>query len=156
MDIRKATGSDATKIAAVAIAVWIDTYADHGMDQVYSSYVLDRFTEPNVRDLIFSKSLYVAETDFGVCGFAVVGASIDSKFEIETMYVLSRFHGKGVGRGLLDAISKDIAGPLWLKCAEYNPKALSFYRRNGFTDAGLVNFVLDGKDYPCVVLNKIT
>ena len=156
MDIRKATESDALKIAAVAIAVWIDTYADHGMDHVYSSYVLDRFTESNVRDLICRKSLYVADTGFGICGFAVVVASADSKFEIETMYVLSRFHGKGVGRGLLDAISKDFAGQLWLKCAEYNPKALSFYRRNGFIDTGLVNFVLDGKDYPCVVLNKIT
>ena len=72
------------------------------------------------------------------------------------MYVLNRFHGKGIGRGLLKAISRDLAGPFWLKCAEYIPKALPFYRHNGFADAGVVNFVLDGKDYPCVVLNKIT
>lgn len=59
MDVRKATEADAVKIAAVAIVVWIGTYADQGMDQVYSSYVLDRFSESNVRDLIGTKSLYV-------------------------------------------------------------------------------------------------
>jgi len=156
MNIRRATEEDALKIAAVAIAVWIDAYARQGMDQVNSSYVLGRFTESNIKSLMLNKYLYVAETDFGICGFAVVGACIESKYEIETMYVLSRFHGKGFGRKLLDFICNDVTGPFWLKCAETNVRALSFYRHNGFIDSGMVNFVLGGKDYPCIVLNKIT
>jgi GNAT superfamily N-acetyltransferase len=156
MEIRKAVESDAIKIAAVAIAVWIDTYAEKGMDDLYAAYVLGRFTELNVMDLIRSKTVYVAETEFGICGFSVVGSKSEARYEIETMYVLSMYQSKSVGARLLEVICRDILGPFWLKCAEYNPRALSFYRRNGFADAGMVNFVLDGKDYPCVLLNKIT
>ena len=156
MEIRKATESDSLTVAAVAIAVWIDTYADQGMDEVYSSYVMERFTESNIKILIRDKFLYVASTDFGICGFAVVGSLNDCKYEIETMYILSKFHSLGIGKMLLDAIFKEIGGPFWLKCAEYNPRALSFYRRNGFVDAGSVNFELDGKEYPCVLLSSGT
>lgn len=156
MKIRKPTELDALKVAAVAIAVWIDSYADHGMDETYSDYVVNRFTEQGIKELIQTKVVYIAETDFGVCGFAIIGPKSDEGFEIETMYILGRFHSKGIGARFLETMFKDLSGPFWLKCAEYNPRALSFYRRNGFRDVGTVNFVLNNKDYPCVVMSRST
>lgn len=151
--IRTATENDASMIASISIAVWIDTYAEKGMNTAYASYVLSRFSESNTLKLMQEKAIYIAETAFGICGFAIIGKKIQSKYEIETMYLLNQFHRQGIGKKLLDRIFKDIDGPFWLKCADYNPKALAFYRQNGFTDAGMTDFVLDHVNYPCVLLH---
>lgn len=155
-NIRKAVSEDSISIAAVAIAVWIDAYAVSGMDESYSRYILGRFTESNVADLICNKHIYVAESEFGICGFSTVADEGCGTYEIETMYVLNRFHSNGIGASLLSRIFEDFTGRFWLKCAGFNTRGISFYRRNGFIDTGFVDFMLDGKAYPCVVLEKIT
>lgn len=62
--------------------------------------------------------------------------------ELSTLYVLRSHHGTGAGQALLDATIGAVAPPapgsppapapvsLWV--AEQNPRALAFYRRNGF------------------------
>ena len=56
--------------------------------------------------------------------------------EIERIYVLKAFQGKGVGQLLMDLAMTEaaIAGVryVWLGVWEYNPLAQRFYRRNGF------------------------
>lgn len=70
--------------------------------------------------------------------------------ELSTLYVLRSHHGTGAGQALLDATIGAVAPPapgsppapapapapvsLWV--AEQNPRALAFYRRNGFRRDG--------------------
>jgi len=152
MTIRRATTEDAKNIASVAITTWVDTYAPDGMNDVYSEYVLERFTPVNLSQLIREHYVLVAETDFGIVGYALVSKSPDNKSEIETVYILPKFQGVGVGRALMDAIVSSHNDGLWLKCADYNPKALSFYRNYGFNEIGETWFVLAGEKYRCLVL----
>lgn len=62
----------------------------------------------------------------------------DKSLEIERIYVLKAYHGKSVGQILYDkaiAIAKQRnADYVWLGVWEENPRAISFYRKNGFIE----------------------
>lgn len=60
----------------------------------------------------------------------------DKSLEIERIYVLKDFHGKSVGQLLYDK-AMQIAGQkradyVWLGVWEENPRAINFYKKNGF------------------------
>jgi ribosomal protein S18 acetylase RimI-like enzyme len=61
----------------------------------------------------------------------------EDSFEIERIYVLSDFQGKGIGRQLLEkAIQmarEKKASYIWLGVWEENKSAIQFYKKNGFT-----------------------
>lgn len=151
MKIRRATKEDSLNIASVAIATWVDTYGTDGMNGIYSGYILERFSPVNISKLISANFAIVAETDFGIVGYAIVSIPKDKKCEIETVYILPRFQGVGVGKALMDKIISSHKNKLWLKCADYNPQALSFYRKYGFTETGETWFELAGVKYRCLV-----
>jgi ribosomal protein S18 acetylase RimI-like enzyme len=58
--------------------------------------------------------------------------------EIERIYVLKTFHGKHVGQQLYDKaieIARQKAAEyVWLGVWEENPRAIQFYRKNGFVE----------------------
>jgi ribosomal protein S18 acetylase RimI-like enzyme len=61
--------------------------------------------------------------------------------ELERIYVLADYIGKGIGQWMLDRI-KIIASDLkkefiWLGVWEKNGKAIAFYEKNGFTKFGM-------------------
>ncbi|WP_074260561.1 GNAT family N-acetyltransferase [Agromyces cerinus] len=56
------------------------------------------------------------------------------ELELEGLYVLDEFHGRGVGQALLDAAIGDRPAYLWALAD--NPRAHAFYRRNGFEPDG--------------------
>lgn len=60
----------------------------------------------------------------------------DKAVEIERIYVLNNFHGKNVGQLLYNKaieISKQKkAKYIWLGVWEENPRAINFYKKNGF------------------------
>lgn len=61
----------------------------------------------------------------------------DSKaLEIERIYVLKEFHGKNVGQLLYEKAihiaEQSKADYVWLGVWEENPRAISFYKKNGF------------------------
>ena len=103
MIIRDATEEDSFHIATIAITTWVDTYAPEGMNSSYSTYIMERFTPNNIVAQIKHDTVLVAETDFGLCGYAVVSQSDDKKYELETIYILPRFQNQGVGKKFLDA-----------------------------------------------------
>jgi ribosomal protein S18 acetylase RimI-like enzyme len=46
------------------------------------------------------------------------------------LYVAAADHGGGAGQALLDAVLEEGPAVLWV--AKENPRAIAFYRRNGF------------------------
>jgi ribosomal protein S18 acetylase RimI-like enzyme len=91
-------------------------------------------------------------------GLAQTDFKEDDSIEIERIYVLSEFHGKEVGKKLLDKaleISKEKkAKTLWLGVWEKNYKAIRFYLKNGFVEFGNHPFIL-GDDIQTDILMKL-
>ncbi|WP_317228865.1 GNAT family N-acetyltransferase [Clavibacter sp. MX14-G9D] len=88
----------------------------------------------------------VAADDSVVMGWASTESGRDADAprprELEGIYVLASAHGTGVGQSLHDAAVGTDPADLWM--ADDNPRAESFYRRNGFTRDGATKQVQRG------------
>jgi ribosomal protein S18 acetylase RimI-like enzyme len=62
----------------------------------------------------------------------------DKSLEIERIYVLKEFHGQQVGQMLFDKAiqiaKQQHADYVWLGVWEHNPRAIQFYKKNGFVE----------------------
>ena len=60
--------------------------------------------------------------------------------EIQRLYVAGDWHGKGAAQALMNACIDEVrrrgAEVVWLGVWEHNPRAIAFYRKFGFVEAG--------------------
>ncbi|WP_269532927.1 GNAT family N-acetyltransferase [Chitinimonas sp. BJYL2] len=153
MIIRFATEADAPVLAALAQAVWVDSYAREGMRAVLADYVRDAFTaERYLRELADpARQIWVAERDGHLLGYASLNMETspirpELNRRLETLYVLRRLQGQGVGRALMQAVA--VASPQgWLSTWHRNEEALAFYARIGCQRIGETAFELEGESH---------
>ncbi len=100
-----------------------------------------------------ARAAWVAEADGSVVGYAMIRRESTSPpvaaarpAELQRIYADSSWHGRGVGKALLDACvarardwSCDV---LWLGVWERNPRAIAFYEKQGFRRVGEQRFVV--------------
>ena len=83
----------------------------------------------------------------------------EDSFELERIYVLKDYQGKGIGRQLLDkAIQmarEKKASYIWLGVWEENKSAIQFYKKNGFT-AFDEHYFMVGDDKQTDIMMKLT
>jgi len=142
--LREPTLADAPRIAELHVATWREAYS-HLLPAEF-------FTEEHVqgRHLMWNRILgdprpdwkiRIAEHNGQIVGFAFAGTSygpegqdLPRERQLFSIYVSAAFHGSGTGQALLDATAGD--GPAMLWVAKDNPRAVAFYRRNGFAFDG--------------------
>ncbi|GAA1492607.1 GNAT family N-acetyltransferase [Curtobacterium herbarum] len=140
MVIRPARLEDAVSIAHVHATSWRETYG-RLIDDPDTNPWFD--VDPRIgmwrtylEDGVFSTA--VAEDPTGVVGFAAARRTVEPEAvrpeELAMLYLLERAQGTGAGRALLDRVLGGRPASLWV--AADNPRAHSFYRRNGFTADG--------------------
>jgi diamine N-acetyltransferase len=162
--IRKGLPADAEKLAALAIQVWLHTYAKEGISSTISGYVLSEFTAEKFSALLTSTSatIFVAEVNTNIVGYALIDVAVScpepttSNVQLATLYVQEHFVGNGVGSALL-AIAEALAvrqtnKPLWLTVNAKNNRAIAFYAKYGYTKIGITQFRLGNKDHENHVL----
>jgi ribosomal protein S18 acetylase RimI-like enzyme len=78
--------------------------------------------------------------------------------ELQRLYVISEFHGKGVAHGLMNACMDEMTSHrsdvVWLGVWERNPKAIAFYKKFGFHEVGAHVFPLGNDPQRDVVLAR--
>lgn len=83
-------------------------------------------------------TIVVAELDGEAVGYALAGPPDEDDAPrdwcLRHIYQYSSAYGSGTGQALFDAAVGDRPAYLWT--AEDNPRAIAFYRRNGFTADG--------------------
>ncbi|BCW66537.1 N-acetyltransferase [Arthrobacter sp. NicSoilB4] len=147
---------DAPLIAELHVATWREAYSQLLPEEF--------FTEEHVqgRHQMWNRVLgnprkqwciRIAESNGRIIGFAVAGPSfnpegqpVPRERQLFSLYVAAAHYGTGAGQALLDATAGD--GPAMLWVAKENPRAVAFYRRNGFefdgaeqTDPGAARIV---------------
>ncbi|WP_237151507.1 GNAT family N-acetyltransferase [Oryzibacter oryziterrae] len=165
--IRRAEPADASALAALAIGVWLHTYAGDGIPPDFADYVLGAFSAEDMTAQIAAsdRSLFVCSSGERLLGFASLShadARADRPHfstELERLYVLSSFARCGIGRGLLAACESHLrergeAG-YWLRAYAGNEKALAFYDGIGFERLGLDWFALGDQRYENVLFGKL-
>lgn len=154
--VRPAVATDARTLAALAIQVWLDTYATDGVSDLLARHVLGEFTPAKFAASIEDAGacLLVAEIDNRhLVGYALVRfgvaqplvASTDT--ELCTLYVQEPFTGCGVGSALLGSVRAAVrertgTDALWLAVNVRNRRACDFYEKHGLVEKGRTHFVL--------------
>lgn len=165
--LRDALPEDALCLGVLATQVYLDTYATAGIRPLLARAVLADFSTDAMAALIGREHTLVrlAEFDGHLIGFAVtvIGAAHErvpssAPAELDKLYVQERFTGLGIGARLLQDAERLAAAAgattLWLTPWTGNLRALHFYRRQGYNDAGPTWFHIGPEAIPNRVFHK--
>jgi ribosomal protein S18 acetylase RimI-like enzyme len=140
LTVRPADVRDADAIAVVHVQAWREAYAHLLPAEFLAALDVDA-RAARWRGIIAEPDVDVLVATIGeqVVGWASAGPGRGERprdRELEGIYVLAGHHGSGAGQALLDAAIGTAPAFLWV--ADGNPRAESFYRRNGFERDGTV------------------
>lgn len=167
IEIRLTKTIEINELQKISRETFVETFSHQNSEDNMRKYLDENLSITSLTiELLNSESLfYFARKDEKIIGYMKVNfgkAQTDFKeddsIEIERVYVLSEFHGKEVGKKLLDK-AIEISGEknaqsLWLGVWEKNYKAIRFYQKNGFVKFGNHSFIL-GDDIQTDILMKL-
>jgi len=150
---RLATPSDAPALAAFARRTFREAYIDVMEPGLMQRVLLEQFGAERQRTEIedASAAWIAAEIDGVLAGYAYLRTgrlpevgTPPAPVEVARFYVDGRWHGRGVARQLMDAAVQHARGrggrTLWLAVWQRNPRAITFYRKYGFTRIGVCSW----------------
>jgi ribosomal protein S18 acetylase RimI-like enzyme len=147
IEIRKIALKDILQLQKIGRQTFEETFSESNSEENMKSYLKEGFSEEKLTAELNddNSEFYFATFNNEVIGYLKInfGESQtelkDSRaLEIERIYVSKEFHGKSVGQLLYDKaiqIAKQKkAECVWLGVWEENPRAISFYKKNGFVE----------------------
>ncbi|HRG33309.1 MAG: GNAT family N-acetyltransferase [Saprospiraceae bacterium] len=145
MDIQKVSLEEIVQLEKISRQTFCETFSSGNTEENMNKYLDEVFSSANLSIELNDKKaeFYFAKLDDKVIGYLKLnfGESQteirdDNGLEIERIYVLKEFHGKNVGQLLYNKAiqiarekNKDY---VWLGVWEENPRAINFYKKNGF------------------------
>ena len=143
--IKKVTLKDIAQLQKIGRATFQETFSESNSEEDMNTYLEEGFSIKKLTAEVNNPNseFYFATQDETVIGYLKInyGESQtelkDHKaVEIERIYVSAAFHGKSVGQLLYEKAIKlakeKEADYVWLGVWEENPRAISFYTKNGF------------------------
>lgn len=147
IEIRKVTLNDIDQLQKIGRQTFQETFSESNSEENMKNYLEEGFSKEKLTVELNDENseFYFATLDSEIIGYLKInfGESQtelkDSKaLEIERIYVPKEFHGKSVGQLLYDKAiqiaKKKEAEYVWLGVWEENPRAISFYKKNGFVE----------------------
>lgn len=145
--IQKVTPQEIDLLQQIGRQTFYETFSAGNTAENMDKYLEEGFSKEKLTaELADPNALfYFAWLDQKVVGYLKLnfGASQtelkdDKAVEIERIYVVKEFHGKRVGQVLyekaIEVAREAKASWIWLGVWEENPRAISFYKKNGFVE----------------------
>ena len=167
IEIKKVTINDIDKLQEISRQTFSETFSSKNTEEDMNIYLdeglsNDRLTmELNDNNAEF----YFAKLDNNVIGYLKLNFGQSQTelqdgngIEIERIYVLKDYHGKRIGQLLYNqaikiARQKNV-NYVWLGVWEENPRAIKFYKKNGFVEFDKHVFKL-GNDEQTDIMMKL-
>jgi len=143
--IQKVTLDTVDSLQKISKQTFYETFSEDNTEENITNYLNESFSIQKLSDELNNANamFYFAIHNKEIIGYLKLnwGQSQtelkDNKaIEVERIYVLKEYHGKKVGQFLYDhaiRIAKEKnADYVWLGVWEENPRAISFYKKNGF------------------------
>lgn len=147
--ISKVSEKDISQLQAIGRQTFSETFEMHNSPENMREYLKNSFSVEKLSDEICNpdSEFYFAWAGEKLAGYLKVNfgnaqteLKDDKAVEIERIYALKEFHGSGVGQSLynkaLEIARQRKAAYIWLGVWEKNPRAVAFYRKNGFAAFG--------------------
>lgn len=167
IEIRKVEPNEAEILREIGIRTFYETFAEFNSEEDMADYLATSFSLEKVSDELKNKSseFYFALLNEEIIGYLKINFSeaqtelkAQNALEIERIYVLKEFHGKKVGQILYEKViqiaKKMNVDYVWLGVWEKNPRAISFYKKNGFVEFDTHVFKL-GNDIQTDIMMKM-
>lgn len=164
---RLAAPVDAPTLSALAIQVFLGTYAEDGVRPSVAREAHELLS-PTAFDAAIAdpaRTLVLAEREGRLLGFAQLAfpsrhalVPHENAAELVRLYVQERATGRGIGRALLGRAEDEAvvrgASTLWLSAWAPNLRALAFYDRCGYASLGASTYRYRDDVYETRVLSK--
>ncbi len=167
INIRKAAPQDVHQLQSISRQTFTETFLAGNTEENLKKYLEEDLSLQKLQAELNDKNaqFYFAELDHKIIGYLKLnfGESQtelkDNKaLEIERIYVLAAFHGKAVGQSLyekaIQIAKQHNADYVWLGVWEENPRAINFYKKNGFVEFDKHIFKL-GNDAQTDIMMKL-
>ena len=164
--IKRAGKEDCDDLALIGAATFLETFAGILSGRAIVAHCR-REHSADAYSGQFDKGahalLALLQPDDAPVGFALIAAADlpgmrDGDVELKRIYVLSRFHGAGLGAALMDravSVAKgEDAKRMLLGVYAENERAIAFYRKKGFDPIAVRQFDVGGTSYDDVVLAR--
>jgi ribosomal protein S18 acetylase RimI-like enzyme len=165
--IENVTLNNIDQLQKIGRQTFYETFSEGNTEENMTKYLEDGFSIEKLTSELNDKNseFYFATLDNIVIGYLKLNfgqsqteLQDDKALEIERIYVLKEFHGKNVGQLLYDkAIQiarQKKADYVWLGVWEENPRAINFYKKNGFVEFDKHVFKL-GNDEQTDIMMKL-
>lgn len=143
--LREPGPRDAAAVAERHVSTWREAYAHLLPAGFFSEEYIERrrrMWRSLLEDPRADTTIRIAESDGSIIGLVWAGpgsgledAPPPRERQLYALYVAAAHYGTGAGQALLDEALGD--GPAMLWVAAQNPRAIAFYRRNGFEFDGV-------------------
>ena len=147
IEIKKVTINDIDQLQKIGKNTFFETFSTANTKENMKRYLDEEFSVKKLKDELNDQfaEFYFASLDNKIIGYLKLNfgqsqtdLQDDKAIEIERIYVLKEFHGKKVGQLLYDKaiqISRQKNSEyVWLGVWEKNPRAINFYKKNGFVE----------------------
>lgn len=165
--LKKISVDDVVPLQTISRTTFKETFIEHNTEEDLNKYLEEQLSIQKLTDELKNPNadFYFALDNEQIVGYLKLNRSTAqtelinlAAFEIERIYVLKEYFGKGLGQFLLDnaiQIGKALKPSyIWLGVWELNKRAIRFYEKNGFTVFSSHLFTL-GNDIQTDLLMKL-
>lgn len=165
--LSKVTLNDIERLQEIGRQTFFETFSAGNTAENMTKYLAEGFSIEKLTAELSNENaaFYFATYEGRVIGYLKVNhgqsqteLQDDRALEIERIYVLNEFHGKQVGQILFEKaiqIAREAnADYVWLGVWEENPRAIQFYKKNGFVEFDKHIFTL-GDDEQTDIMMKL-
>ena len=167
INIKKATLNDIDHLQKIGKQTFFETFSTGNSEENIKKYLEESFSVEKLSSELSTETseFYFAELESEVIGYLKLNfghsqteLKDEKAVEIERIYVLKEYHGKKVGQILyekaIEIAKQKNAGYVWLGVWEENPRAINFYKKNGFVEFDKHIFKL-GEDEQTDIMMKL-
>lgn len=143
--IRRALTSEVKELQQISTLTFTETFAAINSAENMQQYLDTQLNTGKLAEELNNpdSSFWFAELEGNIIGYLKVNTGsaqteqkLSNSLEIERIYILKAYHGKGVAQQLyqtaIDAARQMAASYVWLGVWEDNHRAIAFYNKLGF------------------------
>ncbi len=167
INIRQISVDDVLSLQKIGLETFKETFSSSNKEENLKIYLDLAFTVDKLMTELNNSfsAFYFAELENDVIGYlklnfgnAQTELKDNNAVEIERIYVFKEFHGMKVGQLLyekaIEIARLNDAEYFWLGVWEENPRAISFYKKNGFVEFDKHIFNMGNEDQTDIMMKK--
>jgi len=164
---RLATTDDIIALSILFKQVYIHTYGIEGVSKEFANFISLQFSVQKIESNLESEhcDIWVATFKNNLVGVAQVDYNKTSPIgnivapELNKLYILNRFTGKGIGQGLMQRAEQHLRRKgekeIWLWVWVSNKRAIKFYQKQQYNWIGNAFFQMEVNKYENKVMSKL-